>query len=44
MRLHSNYPSEIIAAIDRGEDIRATVCRHKEQRQYAVTSQQVGNG
>jgi polysaccharide pyruvyl transferase WcaK-like protein len=36
--------AEIIAAIDRGEDIRATVKRLKEQGQYAVTSQQVGNG
>jgi polysaccharide pyruvyl transferase WcaK-like protein len=36
--------AEIIAAIDRGEDIRATVQRLKEQGQYAVTSRQVGNG
>lgn len=36
--------AEIIAAIDRGEDIRATVRRLKEQGQYAVTSRQVGNG
>jgi hypothetical protein len=36
--------AEIIAAIDRGEDIRATVKRLKEQGQYAVTSQQVENG
>lgn len=36
--------AEIIAAIDRGEDIRETVRRLKEQGQYAVTSRQVGNG
>jgi len=36
--------AEIIAAIDRGEDIRATVKRLKGQGQYAVTSHQVGNG
>jgi hypothetical protein len=36
--------AEIIAAIDRGDDIRATIQRLKEQGQYAVTSRQVGNG
>jgi polysaccharide pyruvyl transferase WcaK-like protein len=29
--------AEIIAAIDRGEDIRATITRLKEMGQYAVT-------
>jgi polysaccharide pyruvyl transferase WcaK-like protein len=36
--------AEIIAAIDRGDDIRATIRRLKDQGQYAVTSRQVGNG
>lgn len=36
--------AEIIAAIDRGEDIRATVRHLKEQGQYAVSSRQLGNG
>jgi polysaccharide pyruvyl transferase WcaK-like protein len=36
--------AEIVAAINRGEDIRATVRRLRAEGQYAVTSREVGNG
>lgn len=35
--------AEIVAAINRGEDIGATIRRLKEQGQYAITSRQVAN-
>jgi polysaccharide pyruvyl transferase WcaK-like protein len=36
--------AEIVAAIDRGEEIQTTISRLKQQGQYALTSRQVANG